>query len=136
MNASPEDRVLEAVLCLVAKRAGRAPSTVQVSVKTDTGFRYSICVPAIHNVPTAPTPAPSPGTSVFQGCPREIIDTLREVGHRLTATHLLAEMERRGYGRSDTAIKTAAGTMVDMGALTNETSANPRGYGLPEWADS
>lgn len=138
MNLSPEDRVIDAALSLVARRAGVHVGSIRILVKTDTGYRYDTCLPAgLMSRPVPAVPVQEPGDQrPLAGCPREIIDTLREVGHRLTSTQLAAEMSRRGLDRSETAIKNAAGTMVDMGALTNDPAANPRGYGLPEWANS
>jgi len=87
--------------------------------------------------PEEPKPAPPavvPGRKPV-GCPREILETLRAAGHRLTGMQLTSEMSRRGFSYSDNTVRATAGTMVDLGLLTNCQQSNPRGYGLPEWSE-
>jgi hypothetical protein len=64
---------------------------------------------------------------------REIIETLREKGRRLTTTELIAEMETRGLNPSESTVKKRLAELVKDKALDKDPNAKPRGYGLPEW---
>jgi hypothetical protein len=66
---------------------------------------------------------------------RQILETIRSVGHRLTTHALLAEMERRGCQPSEPYVKKRCSALVKGGRLTNERAARPPGYGLAEWSD-
>jgi hypothetical protein len=67
---------------------------------------------------------------------REILETLRAVGHRLTTGALLAEMARRGLQSSLSTVKKRLAALVTNGTLEKDAKARPRGYGLPEWNGS
>jgi hypothetical protein len=67
---------------------------------------------------------------------REIIETLRAVGHRLTTTKLLGEMSRRKLNPSASYVKKRLAELVKAGRVTNDPNAGPKGYGLPEWPGS
>jgi hypothetical protein len=67
---------------------------------------------------------------------RQIIETLRAVGHRLTTDELLTEMSNRGLDPSDSTVKKRLTVLVKDRRLTNDPKARPRGYGLPEWHGS
>jgi len=66
---------------------------------------------------------------------RQIIETLKTVGHRLTTTKLNAEMNKREW-TSDSTLKKRLAELVKDGRLNNDPRARPRGYGLPEWISS
>jgi hypothetical protein len=76
-----------------------------------------------------------PASPVERESDRQIIETLRAVGHRLTTTELIDEMAQRGLNPSDSTVKKRLAAMVKNGQLTNDPKAKPRGYGLPEWRD-
>jgi hypothetical protein len=63
-----------------------------------------------------------------------IIETLRGVGHRLTTTKLLGEMEPPEWTPSESTAKKRLATLVKAKRLTNDPKSKPPGYGLPEWA--
>jgi hypothetical protein len=67
---------------------------------------------------------------------RQIIDTLRAIGHRLTTAKLLREMSNRGLNPSESTIKKRLAVLTKSHRLTNDPKAKPRGYGLPEWHGS
>jgi hypothetical protein len=67
---------------------------------------------------------------------REIIETLRAVGHRLTTGGLLREMTKLELNPADSTVKKRLAELVKDGRLTNDPKAKPRGYGLPEWGGS
>jgi hypothetical protein len=67
---------------------------------------------------------------------RLIEKTLRTVGHRLTTTELIAEMDKLGLNPSESTVKKRLAAMVKEKRLDNEPKARPRGYGLPEWDGS
>jgi hypothetical protein len=74
-------------------------------------------------------------------CDRQIIDTLRAVGHRLTTTELLSKMENRYVEKrqskpSESTVKKRLAVMTKDGRLDNDPKAKPRGYGLSEWDSS
>jgi hypothetical protein len=66
---------------------------------------------------------------------RQILETVRAVGHRLTTHALLAEMERRGYPASEPYVKKRLSALVKGGWLDKDRAARPPGYGLAEWND-
>jgi hypothetical protein len=70
------------------------------------------------------------------GVDREIIETLRAVGRRLTTGGLLGEMARRGLVPSEPYVKKRLAELVKGGRVTKDPKATPRGYGLPEWHGS
>jgi hypothetical protein len=67
---------------------------------------------------------------------REIIETLRDVGHRLTTTKLVKVMEKRGLNPAESTVKKRLAELVRTRRLDNDPKAKPRGYGLPEWNGS
>jgi hypothetical protein len=67
---------------------------------------------------------------------RQIIETLRAVGHRLTTKKLLAKMSDRKLNPAESTVKKRLAEMVKNRRLTNDPKARPRGYGLPEWIGS
>jgi hypothetical protein len=67
------------------------------------------------------------------GCAREIKETLRGVGHRLTTAEVLRELSRRGYKWGESTVKQTLATLVDTDEIDNRQDVNPRGYGLKEW---
>jgi hypothetical protein len=69
-------------------------------------------------------------------CDRQIIETLRAVGHRLTTSKVLSAMEKRGSIPSESTVKKRLAVMAGDGRLTKDPNANPKGYGLPEWNGS
>jgi len=77
--------------------------------------------------------APAVPPPNLTGCSGEIVQTLRAVGHRLTGEQLHSEMSARGFVYSEAKVKSTAGTLVDLGQITNDQASNPKGYGLPEW---
>jgi len=64
---------------------------------------------------------------------REIVETLRAEGHRLTTSKLLSAMTRDGLNPSESTVKKRLTEMVKGGRLTKDPKAKPPGYGLPEW---
>jgi hypothetical protein len=76
-----------------------------------------------------------PGPSVW-AVDREIIETLRAVGRRLTTEGLLGEMSRRGLNPSGSTVKKRLAELVKGRRLNNDPKARPRGYGLPGWEGS
>lgn len=67
---------------------------------------------------------------------RLIEKTLRTVGHRLTTTALIAEMEKLELNPSESTVKKRLAAMVKENRLDNKPKAKPKGYGLPEWDGS
>jgi len=63
---------------------------------------------------------------------RQIVETLRAVGHRLTTRKLLDEMSKRGP-TSESTVKKRLAEMVKTDRLDSDPKAKPPGYGLPEW---
>lgn len=80
-----------------------------------------------------PDETPPPDRIPRSRIPQEIINTLKAVGHRLTAMQLLAEMAQRGYEWSEASVFNWCSRMVKDGKLTKDPSASPPGYGLPSW---
>jgi hypothetical protein len=66
-------------------------------------------------------------------CEADIIQTLREVGCRLTTSQLLTELSRRGRLHGTSTVRKALADMVDSQRLTNKQDCMPKGYGLPDW---
>jgi hypothetical protein len=64
---------------------------------------------------------------------REILDVLKDVGHRLSTREILAEMTRRGHNPSESTVGHRLAEMVKDGRLTKDRKARPPGYGLPGW---
>jgi hypothetical protein len=64
---------------------------------------------------------------------RQILDTLRDVGHRLMTGELLAEMASCELKPSRSTVTKRLALMVKSGRLTKDPKARPRGYGLPGW---
>jgi hypothetical protein len=67
---------------------------------------------------------------------REILETLKAVGRRLTTRKLLAEMGQRGLFPAESTVKKRLAELVKGQRLINDPHARPRGYGLPEWSGS
>jgi hypothetical protein len=67
---------------------------------------------------------------------REIVDTLRAVGHRLTTSRLLKEMNDRKMNPSESTVKKRLAEMIKDRRLNNDPKTKPKGYGLPEWSGS
>jgi hypothetical protein len=67
---------------------------------------------------------------------RQVQETLQSVGHRLTTSKLLYEMERRRIPVDESSLKKRLAAMVKANRLTNDPKARPRGYGLPDWTSS
>jgi hypothetical protein len=65
----------------------------------------------------------------------QIISTLKEVGHCLTTTQLLAEMQTQypDDAISKSTVKKRLAVMVHEKRLTKNQTAAPRGYGLLDW---
>lgn len=80
-------------------------------------------------------PPAGSGPSVYEA-DRQISETLRAVGHRLSTSQLLVEMGRRGLNASESTVKKRLSAMVKDKWLDNDPKARPRGYGLPEWNGS
>jgi hypothetical protein len=74
-----------------------------------------------------------PPTPIKSDTDRQIVETLRSVGCRLSTTRLISEMAKRGSNPSEQYIKKRLSAMVKTGQLDNDSKAKPRGYGLPEW---
>lgn len=119
----------------MAHSYGDKEHVAAVVISTRSGLRIKMDVPAWWRpgngtAQSVQQPASAPLPS---GCTREIIETLRDVGRRLTGEQLQHEMEQRGLRYSDSKLRLTAGVMVELGVLTNEQQTNPKGYGLPEW---
>jgi hypothetical protein len=108
-----------------ANFSGMIPSKLAVTFTG--GNRILMPVPPRYR---CATPEPPNGPV---GCSREIMATIREVGHRLTTPGILREMIARGYEWSESTIKHTLSSLVDNGALDNRQDTNPKGYRLPEW---
>ena len=67
---------------------------------------------------------------------RQILDTLKRVGHRLTTPAMRSEMEKRYGDVSESTVKKRLATLVRRGKLTTVRKTKPSGYGLPEWNGS
>lgn len=78
-----------------------------------------------------PVAVPKPAAVV--GCPADLVNLLRQVGHRMTAEETHAESERRGLPWGLTKVKSTLPVLVDLGILDNDQESHPKGYGLPEW---
>ena len=65
------------------------------------------------------------------GCTGDIIQILQDVGKRLTADEIMAEMSRRGLTWSDAKVKSTLPVMAELGRLTTGVDVGARGYGLP-----
>ena len=63
----------------------------------------------------------------------DIIEILRDAGHRMTGEEILAALEIRNGTASSGTIKIYLASMVGCGSLTNRKDVEPPGYGLPEW---
>src|SRR5438477_8297799 len=72
----------------------------------------------------------------FTPCQEHCLEVLREAGHRLTQSQILADLAKRGYHDGESTVKLALAQMSRDGRLTKDPEANPRGYGLPEWNGS
>jgi hypothetical protein len=66
-------------------------------------------------------------------CQEHCIEVLREAGHRLTQSQILASLAKHGYHDAESTVKLALAQMSRDGRLTKDPDGNPRGYGLPEW---
>jgi hypothetical protein len=66
-------------------------------------------------------------------CQEHCIEILREAGHRLTQSQILAALAKRDYHDGESTVKLALAQMTRNGQLTKDPDSNPRGYGLPEW---
>lgn len=64
---------------------------------------------------------------------QDILDLLREVGHRLTTMQILAEFNFRKNPKGGSTIKAKLSGLVKRGLLRNSHLHKPGGYGLPEW---
>jgi hypothetical protein len=65
---------------------------------------------------------------------RQIIETLRAVGHRLTTDDLLAEAANRGLILSEHTVKRRLAALVRDKRLTSGgRGRGSKGYGLPDW---
>jgi hypothetical protein len=72
------------------------------------------------------------------GREREIVNLLREYGHRLIASKILSALALKGIDRADSTTRGVLSNMVKAGILTKSKSKikDPNGYpgyGLPEW---
>ncbi len=119
-----EEALLELVQALAKRRCPNIPASITIKIHTDTGWEYR----------TKILLAPQKPSAAGDGCAGEILRTLQAVDHRLTTTALCAEMAKRGFTWADSKIKATLSLMVEEGRLTNSQSADPKGYGLPEWA--
>jgi hypothetical protein len=63
---------------------------------------------------------------------RQIVETLRAVGQRLTTSQLLSEMSNRRLNPSESTIKKRLAELVRLKWLDNDPKARPKGYGLRE----
>jgi hypothetical protein len=64
---------------------------------------------------------------------RQIVETLRAVGHRMVTMKLYHEMDRPNRVVSLPTLKKRLAALVRDGWLDNKQKARPKGYGLPEW---
>jgi hypothetical protein len=86
--------------------------------------------------PTPPQNWNGPRANSYSALPefdRQIIETLRAVGYRLTTMKLYGEMDRPDRPVSLPTLKRRLAELVDGQWLDNDQKAKPRGYGLPEW---
>jgi hypothetical protein len=86
--------------------------------------------------PTPPQNGNGPRANSYAALPeldRQIIETLRVVGYRLTTMKLYREMDRPNRPVSLPTLKRRLAELVDGRWLDNDPKAKPRGYGLPEW---
>jgi hypothetical protein len=74
-----------------------------------------------------------PATGCQRESDRQIIATLRKVGHRCTTMRLLEEMEQGRLNPAVSTIKKRLAELVKVGRLTKAPGSKPPGYGLPEW---
>jgi hypothetical protein len=74
-----------------------------------------------------------PTADVQRNSDREIVETLRAVGHRLSTEKLLDAMDKRRLNPSPSTVKKRLAAMVKDERLTKDPKSRPRGYGLPEW---
>jgi hypothetical protein len=83
-----------------------------------------------------PLPWHHPVLVPAEGEPRaDILEVLRDTGHRLSTMQLLEALQRAGKVHGESTIKRKLAEMVAGGELTNEQRTTPRGYGLPSWQD-
>lgn len=130
---SVEDALIEAVLALVARRAGHTSGAIRIRIDSENGWEWRTKITGERTLPPQrPEPEPEQSTLTV-GIASEIIRTLTEVGHRLTTTGLMQEMGRRNFLCSEGKLKAALSILVECGQLTNEQRGSQRGYGLPEW---
>lgn len=83
---------------------------------------------------TLPSPPAPPTRQEGSNCRADILSVLRSEGRRLTTSQLLDVLEKRELIWGESTVKTKLAEMVDDGSLTNDQTARPRGYGLPEWS--
>jgi hypothetical protein len=65
---------------------------------------------------------------------QELLDVIREAGHRLTTEQVLDALNAKGKRRSEGTTKNILASLVQFGPLTNATDEFGKGYGLPEWS--
>jgi hypothetical protein len=97
----------------------------ELFVKLRSGRRVRLPVPDADYRPPRPE----------NDCEKDILALLAEVGHRMTVDKILAALPEHGYLHGDTMVRLGLARLAkaDVGLLTKDGKANPRGYGLPEW---
>lgn len=85
-----------------------------------------------HTLAHIDVPAAGPA-NLANDCQRDIWLTLQDVGHRLTTTALLAELDKRGRKWAESWVRECLVAMMDTGLIDNQQRTNPKGYGFPAW---
>jgi hypothetical protein len=65
---------------------------------------------------------------------KNIIEVIRDAGKRLTNEKVQEALSKKGYPSGTNGVKTKLASLRRRGFLTNDISAEPPGYGLPEWS--
>lgn len=66
---------------------------------------------------------------------QDILETLHDVGFRMTRRALQAALYQRGLEWEEVQLSHDLTRLLDGGRITYKVSALPPGYGLPEWGD-
>jgi hypothetical protein len=128
---------LAADVCDLAKQFSVSPSGIEQTLGRLDSTALTLEELLYDSTPIPTRTGNGPGADSDSARPesqRQIIETLRRVGHRLTTTKLLAEMERAGLDPALSTVKKYLAEMVKGRRLDNDPKAKPPGYGLSEWS--
>lgn len=127
---------------LEARRAyGIAAYADRVEIIMRNGCKIRLDVPPGLEPVATPERSPSDGpepTKVLAircsaDCFVEVLQTIIEVGHRMTRPELLAAMREAGRSRAESTICIALEDMQRLLIVDNRSDVRPRGYGICSW---